>query len=76
MDQHHELVLQFTVLIVTMIMIERHLREKISSRIGWRSVHTSKLQGADYVQELLNEREGQLGFNTHWVSIRRSSGSS
>ena len=58
MDQHHELVLQFMVLIVTMIVIERHIREKLSSRIGWHSVHTSKLRGADYVQELLNEKGG------------------
>ena len=46
------------VLLVTMIVIERHLRDRMSSRIGWRSVHTSKLQGAEYVQELLNEKGG------------------
>ena len=58
MDQHNDLFLSFMVLLVTMIVIERHLRDRMSSRIGWRSVHTSKLQGAEYVQELLNEKGG------------------
>ena len=58
MEHQHELLLPFMVILVTMIVIERHLRDKMSSRVGWRSVHTSKLQGAEYVQELLNEKGG------------------